>query len=47
MLSSQDRDINFTASHETVLESLREEIIPRKLLSRIWTTTAAQYSQTG
>lgn len=47
MLSSQDRDINFIASHETVLKSLREEIIPRKFLSRTWTTTAAQYSQTG
>lgn len=47
MLSSQDRGINFIASHETIFESLREEIIPRKFLSRTWTTTAAQYSQTG
>lgn len=47
MLSSQDRDMNFISSHETVLKSLREEIIPRKFLSRIWTTTAAQHSPTG
>lgn len=29
MLSSQDRDIYFIASYEAILQSLREEIIPK------------------